>query len=292
MPSHRTHHLPGDITTLELLYEGSDYGQWKTKIEMLLRLQGYRGSLKGFGQSTRLSEVPEACAILRAHVSPSIWARCPEVGPTVQLHCNSNVVSRSFNFDKHLKALAQPFRLLDLPAEIRNLIYTITFRERFGSGIEAGTGSANPSLTRPLPPLVHASSQIRNEALPLFYGNTQFVFWRLLHQNGPKEVARARQCFIQWIQEIVKDNAKHISEICIQTTFGVSRRQVWRISLTQSRKSGLIISISSRSSDNATKQGQQEKHVADVNEICEVTGLVDQSLVIALGSSTLSWESG
>jgi hypothetical protein len=56
------------------------------------------------------------------------------------------------------------FRLLDLPPEIRNLIYEL----HFSDFDEISTSYAQPPLTL-------ASKQLRAEALPLFYGCATFV---------------------------------------------------------------------------------------------------------------------
>jgi hypothetical protein len=57
------------------------------------------------------------------------------------------------------------FRFLDLPAEIRNMIYELYFLEL-----------PNLSGSHIQPPLTLASRLLRTEALPLFYGCATFVF--------------------------------------------------------------------------------------------------------------------
>lgn len=57
------------------------------------------------------------------------------------------------------------FRLLDLPPEIRNMIYEFHFLDL-----------ADVDRAHVQPPLTLASTQLRTEALPLFYGHATFVF--------------------------------------------------------------------------------------------------------------------
>lgn len=59
-----------------------------------------------------------------------------------------------------------PLSFLSLPTEIRNKIYRYSLVKR---------PSANPILGLVQPPLTRTNRQIRSEALPIYYGNNEFV---------------------------------------------------------------------------------------------------------------------
>ena len=67
---------------------------------------------------------------------------------------------------------AAPFRLLELPAEIRNYIYELALVEDSPIVIDPALKKAQASQ----PPLIRVSRQIRQETLSLFYSKNTFEF--------------------------------------------------------------------------------------------------------------------
>lgn len=283
MPCYRANHRPGDITTLGLLFEGSNYKEWKAKMAVLLRYQGYEGFLEGSPSNMTIADVPDACKLLRAHVSPSMWSRCPASSPAVKPLLGVDYVAKSLEYDEHLKALTQPFRLLDLPAEIRNSIYTIVLRRRPASGIVV---LGKRLLLKPWLPMLHASSQMRREALPLFYAITTFQIRRPFPYGRPYDPATARKEFNKWLSEIVRDNTKDVRHIQIALRF--PRRP--QIDLAYSKTKGLSMSLFQHCSADDTKRAQAKEHVADIDKACKITGVKNQSIAIALAGSPILWE--
>lgn len=87
----------------------------------------------------------------------------------------------------------KPFRFLDLPAEIRNRVYGLALHENtasiqsykeqkrvLGSTCSSSnkTCHARDAVNRAAYALIHANSQIRSEAICIFYLNTTFVFFQ------------------------------------------------------------------------------------------------------------------
>ncbi|KAJ4384468.1 hypothetical protein N0V86_000067 [Didymella sp. IMI 355093] len=96
---------------------------------------------------------------------------------------------------------AQPFRLLDLPAEMRNRIYefmvardeiTLTYRDSNGL-IDDQRPIINNSQTdvRPMMQICRASRQVHNEVMPLFYAKTTLCFDADHNRPGKNSVVLA-----------------------------------------------------------------------------------------------------
>lgn len=133
---------------------------------------------------------------------------------------------------------------LDLPAEIRNDIYTLylqahkhpLLRTSYGADrdpthnlgcghhsshkplpticrwtddrmIDRRTGNAYGALSKSPPPLTRTSRQIRAEVLPMFYTENPFLCY-LVDKSDIYTVRR-------WLKELVGTNAKHIQNIRI-----------------------------------------------------------------------------
>ena len=145
----------GNLTKSGLLYEGSSFDQWEANLRIRLRAEGLEDVAwpKSFRRRCSEEQLKLAGDIIRLHVSPELRKRvqcAPHLCPTRLLSV--------------LRQLAQPFRLLDLPAELRNRIYSYAIAR--GTMIEIAplkksiTGS--PSITT-------ASRQLRAETLPILY---------------------------------------------------------------------------------------------------------------------------
>jgi hypothetical protein len=101
---------------------------------------------------------------------------------------------------------AQPFRLLDLPAELRNRIYefmvardeiTLTYRDPSGLIDDQRPimqGVQNYNRWTDVPPMMQicrASRQVHNEVMPLFYAKTTLDFLADYNRPGKNSVALA-----------------------------------------------------------------------------------------------------
>lgn len=208
-----------------------------------------------------LSDASLARCMIHVHVSPSIWRRCREVTPKITQYGGIS----SFDHNKHLRVLARPFRLLELLGEIRNSIYTFAFDERALPLIKLGKRSTAIRVLEALPPVLHASSQIRREALPLFCTGRSFRLLLPRTHTEYSEVAKARQEVTRWISEIVKESNKDFCQIqSLDRMLHVAFiAQCSRI--TFSKKSGLSISFFQHCLTDGTKWAPAENHVADID---------------------------
>lgn len=101
-----------------------------------------------------------------------------------------------------IKALVrdvEPFPLLELPAELRNMVYEFVL-------------TSPSALQRPAQPaLTMACRQVRDEALPLFYSSNVFSFD--LRYQYPTSPMAFRAQGLQWLDSITQKNSTHIQKL-------------------------------------------------------------------------------
>ena len=108
---------------------------------------------------------------LKAKTSPTIIPRRRTARATV--HASKMSSDASSN-------IARPFSFLDLPGEIRNLIYEFVYET--GNEVFVQAGHYSPKIKNSLV-IAEACRQLRNEALPIFFRNNRFMlccFWGYL----------------------------------------------------------------------------------------------------------------
>lgn len=141
----------GDLIASGLLYEGSDFAEWKAKVTIILRNKKLEDTIvcrsRRGSHFLRLLSLAEF-ALIGSYVSKELLDRVPDNCK----HCSQYLL-------KCLAGLAAPFRFRDLPAELREMVYKMVLPQDF---------TMDKSITSPLPALIHASAQLRNETLPLF----------------------------------------------------------------------------------------------------------------------------
>lgn len=152
-----------------------------------------------------LGNPDELLAIIRWRIRPSVASRLP--GRTVR---KGAIVSQTLNA---LRLRARPFRLMDVPAEIRIQIY---------SSFLKSLGLAEVVLDKglfPLPKLAHTSRQVRSEFLPLYYKTSNFAL-RLDEPCSPllKRLSNADRVSTMndWISMIGPDSAKLLRNLSIE----------------------------------------------------------------------------
>ncbi|KAK5712114.1 hypothetical protein LTR15_012183 [Elasticomyces elasticus] len=111
----------------------------------------------------------------------------------------------------------RPLKFLELPAEIRNRIYTDTVKLQskiFGDSITIGSMSISSNCARQ-PPITRVSRQVRKETLAMFYSINHFVIqadtiFGLMDAESLWRIANA------WLGAIGQQHAKSIKDITIQ----------------------------------------------------------------------------
>ena len=145
-----------------LLYEGS-FDEWISKLKTLMRL----GQWSRSHESTRSPSTKEAIHLIESHVQPGLLARLPE-------GCRNDTVQLL----SALKRFAKPLRLMDLPAEIRGMVYdhdlrptsyVTLFETIFNSGAELNTAAVRECMYESPPSFTRVSREIRKETMPLYF---------------------------------------------------------------------------------------------------------------------------
>lgn len=168
-----------------LLYEGSDFALWKAKLDAILidKRAGQR-----WGPETRVK-------IIQTFVSEALLRRVPTAAML-----NDKRLLRA------LGKLATPFSLLDLPVAVRQQIYDLVLPPYYDVG-----GKAKSRPESEFPALLLISSQVRKEALPLFYSRTSFCI--------DCYVLLARPSYLKaWVEHVAGENVRQIEQVCLCTS--------------------------------------------------------------------------
>lgn len=104
------------------------------------------------------------------------------------------------------------FRLLDLPAELRNHVY----EHLLPVGRYYGVGCAKANTVKDLRSLSQVNKQLRNDILPMFYGNTEF----LVSIRSIKDLKIA----LKWLAQLENWQASLIRDLTFYVQDGVQVR--------------------------------------------------------------------
>lgn len=185
------------------LYEGN-FEEWAERLVSWMRYKHYkaREDENPFGLLHR-KQLEETASRMCLTTAESVLARVPDCVKTdgQALHCS-------------LAKTAAPFRFLDLSAEIRNEIYGLMLPKShnvldsiYGLHIEDSQ----------MPPILQANSQIRCEAISIFYHNSTF-YVTLDMWNGKDGLLNDRALLEKWSRDVVKENLKRLRSV--QVYFG------------------------------------------------------------------------
>ncbi|KAK5686326.1 hypothetical protein LTS10_002443 [Elasticomyces elasticus] len=260
---------PGMLTRSGMLYEGN-WIEWEdrcyTRLEMLKTGFGkaFRGPADGPRPVVRMRARDPTATSICEHVSPALLARVP-------MHARDTpqeLVSR-------LRALARPFRLNDLPPELRARI----FRFHFGpvTRYNIGAGSVKDETKQPLSNLLIVSRATRTEALPLFLGSAEICFQDPLfsfHRGGNFIIETNIR---EWIQTSIKENTKYLRSIKVREYFTI---RGWEVVVRLDRKKGLKLGPTPKMSPE--ERGVWKDHVKKIEAIRQTLGLQGEAVVLAL----------
>lgn len=155
--------------TADTIFPGTDIASWKGNVMATLRFQGLAAYVEGtphnHQQDLQDSESREqslrAATSISMLVNPAIIQRVP-----VSERSNARLLMQ------RLESLSSPFRLLDLPVELRNRIYHFVLSDHRNFVLllswQRQQHMGYPAITK-------VSHQIRDEVLPVFYSSSSFV---------------------------------------------------------------------------------------------------------------------
>lgn len=117
-----------------------------------------------------------------------------------------------------LEKLCQPFRLLDLPTELRIKIHENVVRSDWQVEVES-------RMRDKLPALAQASQQLRREVLPVYFISNVFALYEVYDDSNTLSVGQATAAAIPaWQHEVLRSNAKHLRRV--EITVSASRDEL------------------------------------------------------------------
>ena len=170
--------------------------------------------------------------ILCAHISPALSARIPD-----------SAKESLDEFWKFLPDLARPFRFLDLAVALRKRIYGFHFYSLMKPHTRV-------RIRQPLPQLLSVNKEIRQETRPIWFGSTMFVLDFSVH-SGSSVSAFIRGRIQRWLDDQVRDDARHLSDVAIYMVLGEVDCQ---ITCTFSDDEGLGVSFQGVMTKGSFKQ--------------------------------------
>ena len=146
-----------------LLYAGGFDARISKLKTTLMRL----GQWSRSHRSTRSPSTKEVIHLIESHVQPGLFAHLAE-------GCRKDTVQLLST----LKRFAKPFRLVDLPAEIRGVAYDYALRPTshvtlfetlFNSGADVNTAAVREGMYESPPSFTRVSRETRNETMPPYF---------------------------------------------------------------------------------------------------------------------------
>jgi hypothetical protein len=288
----------GLLTVSGLLYEGN-FDEWLPRMRAIVQ-QNNKFHFNNTAPSGELTyhgsrDRPGAANVMWCHTSPYIKLRVSSEG------CNDPTT-----LIRTLRAFARPFRLLDLPPEIRLRIYRLSFpmpaKHHFVQRLHEGTEPIHG------PPLLSTNRQILTEAMSVYYGMRHFALSFNEHIYSRRELRRVQQnpnlrstptgtkrtrLTNRWASSFRTDRLRHIRTISVQLPLLAVYEAYWEDMLDVSLKitSGkLVINVKEHAWLKPESQRLLAYHAATTAELAHSLKLQGEALVLFLTSRPEIWD--
>lgn len=136
-------------------------------------------------------------------ISPALLRRIPD-----EVESNCGQLMRT------LRKVATPFPFLGMPPEVRNRIYKMLMPREW-----TVRALCYPERSK-LPLILAVATQIKKEALPVFYAGTTFVMRIDARQDYHEDDLTANNALRKWFKSTVAENAKHLKSMVLWITRG------------------------------------------------------------------------
>jgi hypothetical protein len=277
-----------DLTKSGMLY-GTNFSEWKERTTATLRVHGLdryvhddMASLFRAGRRVvrATKESSRAASLIIMLVNPEIMTRVP-----------ATERSDARQLMHRLEMMSTHFRFLDLPPELRNQIYRLVcancnryklwqLAKKLQHKIQA---VGYPTITK-------ISSQIRAEALPIFYASSEFIFDS---DRAGTEVAR----FVRhWMVNVVRDQVQHLHSVSISLDIRVSGRysvisKEENIQFTHTARDGLCVRYPEHLTDPS--KTKLDELIKSTKELANVLGIPNdnRAMLLALITNASLWKS-
>lgn len=167
----------GRLTKSGMLYEGN-LAEWTARMNAMLASHNKNPSLDHNDNNSSDSIGGQFISILRSHISPHILSRIPSssINEDLRAHNQSNQLyfhkeegSSVNTLSMNLANIAQPFRLMDLPPELRVMCASLAIRARGEVRWSIFEGASR----RHIHPITRASRQLRVETLKMAWAQVR-----------------------------------------------------------------------------------------------------------------------
>ncbi|EME78820.1 uncharacterized protein MYCFIDRAFT_83830 [Pseudocercospora fijiensis CIRAD86] len=303
--------LPRSSPIPHMLIEGGDFEQWSDEIDAALRrkrnprlnkfnketahlhtLDGPNGSDGSDERKKKMSA--KAARLICSYVHPSILRRIPD-----------HASKEPWELWKCLPDKSRPFRLMALPAELREKIFyealldwpvTIFCRD------EQQAKSA-------IPPLLHSNRQVREEAAAVYYSETEFRcdFGTHVGTQASLTAAPVHVLMHDWTTNILGESKNHLRHlrlsfeawarldcgnhhhkvsmtITIKLNVDLKKKQRLEVEATAARKGRWDVAWLSQE-----KQKEFDAHIQRCNEIAQQYDWKGEVILHAISSNPGLW---
>ena len=257
----------GILTVLGLLYEGSDFAAWKAKLRSLLRQQGLDLDDLIKNKRQTFQTLFKRNVIMHSVISKSVTSRLP--GGDDDLDTKTLL--------QKLEGRAKPFRFMDLPAELRNLIYTFvvpTCQRMRDPFTEAQSIK---------PYLLQTCSQIRAEASPLYYNQCEFRFY-FRSSHDKLDFDEMAGLLRSWVGQCVGKHVKHLRQVRLAA--GVISGRWTLAKATWSENDGLVV----KANRAPAFESKVHDHVQDIKATARALGFSGEAIIVALTTNISTWK--
>ena len=271
-----------DLTLSGLLHEGN-FREWKERMAATLRVMKLHPDLLTKNISSTSSDLFKEDAEQEIHLITF------QIEPTVF----DRIYKEDFKDPKYLMAvlegLCSPFRLLGLPAELRNRVYERVIRDHLASTVRITDKTMDP-----LPAIIQASRQLRQESTPLFFARAKFTIhchrWSpLLDRGRSSEIVPRLRAWIVLMPPIGLNSLRSIT-MHIRIKDRIRNAPMRELTLFFSREAGLSMAPPPKLTTDSKLA--LDEHVATVEENRKALSMQGESIVLALISNPRLWEYG
>ncbi|KAK5686324.1 hypothetical protein LTS10_002441 [Elasticomyces elasticus] len=262
----------GALTRGNILYEGN-YPEWAGRMGGMFEVNNIHASVDRDGALTVRLKVDrfglgsrDAALLIKPQVSTAFFARVPGAH-----RGKPNELLRS------LHALARPFRLNDLPPELRASIYKLHFGQSLCQ-IKAWTMKDATIQSRSN--LLLVSRATRLEALPIFFGGLEVCF------TGTRYFPRytVEKAINNWVENSVKENVKFLRRLRVQLP---RRMELYCITISLDMQRGLQAECSA----NVAKEKKLawDRHVIKLEPTRKALKLQGEAIILAVTTKDDIW---
>ncbi|KAK5721626.1 hypothetical protein LTR15_006215 [Elasticomyces elasticus] len=263
--------IPSQLTRSGLLYEGN-FEAWHQQMVATLRVF----------ETEAFATKPQRSGTNNLRNTTLILDR---VSPGLQKRVGTTHPAGTEALLRMLGAMAKPFRLNDLPAELRDRVYNFAFPGTTICDVHSRASPRQQPSRVTLPILLKLSRSITTEALPFFHASVDYRFdfqaGYLLRFPAGGDSAAVRM-IRRWIRDKLQDNVKYLRQLSV----GVVQYDGY-FTIRFEPKKGLTVGCPPGCPSEVVSAW--EKHVKESEAKRHDVGSVGEAVVLAVVSKPELW---